>query len=137
MEGYADVHVVEVAAALGEAGSLRMLDDGQVGFTHFGSPGWMLQRPDAEKAAVHNLFPDIAPLASALGGDPYGREAVMARAHVDALVAVTAFDRKKCVIIDLDGVLWPGVLAETGSPFAWTPEVSGPFSYVGLLLRPA
>ena len=33
---------------------------------------------------------------------------------------------------DLDGVLWPGVLAETGAPFAWTPEVSGPFSYIGL-----
>jgi FkbH-like protein len=131
-ESYPDVQVVDVAAALGEAGSLSLLDDGQVGFTHFGSPGWMLQRPDAEKAAVHDLFPDIAPLAGILGGDPYGRETAMARAHVDALVAVTGFDRKKCVIVDLDGVLWPGVLAETGSPFAWTPEVSGPFSYVGL-----
>ena len=131
-ESYADVHVVDVAAAMGEAGSLSMLDDGQVGFTHFGSPGWMLQRPEAEKAAVHHLFPDIAPLAEAVGDDPYGREAVMARAHVDALVAVTGFDRKKCVIVDLDGVLWPGVLAETGAPFAWTPEVSGPFSYIGL-----
>ena len=131
-ESYADVHVVDVAAAMGEAGSLSMLDDGQVGFTHFGSPGWMLQRPEAEKAAVHHLFPDIAPLAEAVGDDPYGREAVMARAHVDTLVAVTGFDRKKCVIVDLDGVLWPGVLAETGAPFAWTPEVSGPFSYIGL-----
>ena len=131
-ESYADVHVVDVAAAMGEAGSLSLLDDGQVGFTHFGSPGWMLQRPEAEKAAVHHLFPDIAPLAEAVGDDPYGREAVMARAHVDTLVAVTGFDRKKCVIVDLDGVLWPGVLAETGAPFAWTPEVSGPFSYIGL-----
>ena len=41
-------------------------------------------------------------------------------------------DRKKCVIVDLDGVLWPGVLAETGSPFAWSPEISGPNSYIGL-----
>jgi FkbH-like protein len=41
-------------------------------------------------------------------------------------------DRIKCVIVDLDNTLWPGVLAETGSPFAWTPEVSGPFSYIGL-----
>ena len=40
--------------------------------------------------------------------------------------------RKKCVILDLDGTLWPGVLAETGAPFAWTPEISGPFSYIGL-----
>ena len=36
------------------------------------------------------------------------------------------------MIVDLDGTLWPGVLAETGSPFAWTPEISGPFSFIGL-----
>jgi FkbH-like protein len=131
-ETFPDVHVIDVAATLAAGGAERLLDDGQVGFTHFGSPGWMLQRPDEEKSAVHDIFPDTAPLAHALGGNPYGREAVMAKAHVDALVTVTGVGRKKCVIVDLDGVLWPGVLAETGSPFAWTPEVSGPFSYVGL-----
>ncbi|HUO22774.1 MAG TPA: HAD-IIIC family phosphatase [Caulobacteraceae bacterium] len=131
-EAYGDVHVVDVAAALAAAGSERMLDDGQFGYTHFGSPGWMLQRPEAEKAAVHGLFPDPAALAATLDGDPYGREKVMARAHLDALITVTGFDRKKCVIVDLDGVLWPGVLAETGAPFAWSQEVSPPFSYVGL-----
>ena len=36
------------------------------------------------------------------------------------------------MIVDLDGTLWPGVLAETGSPFAWTPEISGAFSFIGL-----
>lgn len=131
-ENYPDVHVVDVAATLSAVGAERLLDDGQVGFTHFGSPGWMLQRPEDEKSAVHHIFPDTAPLADVVGGDPYGREAVMAKAHVDALTVVTGLGRKKCVIVDLDGVLWPGVLAETGSPFAWTPEVSGPFSYIGL-----
>ena len=131
-DGYADVHVVDLAATLAAAGSERLLDDGQTGFTHFGSPGWMLQRAEAEKAATHGLFPDTAPLAMSVGGDPYGREAVSARAHVDALLTVTGIGRKKCVIVDLDGTLWPGVLAETGAPFAWSPEVSGPFSYVGL-----
>lgn len=131
-ESYPDVHVVDVAATLAAGGAERLLDDGQVGFTHFGSPGWMLQRPEDEKAAVHHIFPDTAPLAAAVGGDPYGREAAMAKAHVDALMIVTGLGRKKCVIVDLDGVLWPGVLAETGSPFAWTPEISGPFSYIGL-----
>jgi FkbH-like protein len=126
------VYVVDVAAALAAVGSERMLDDGQVGFTHFGSPGWLLQRPESEKAAVHGMFPDVAPLAQMLGGDPYGREAVMAERHIDALVTVTGIGRKKCVILDLDGTLWPGVLAETGSPFAWTPEISGGFSYIGL-----
>jgi FkbH-like protein len=126
------VYVIDVAAALAATGSERMLDDGQVGFTHFGSPGWMLQRPESEKAAVHGIFPDMTPLAQMLDGDPYGREAAMAEKHIDALVTVTGIGRKKCVILDLDGTLWPGVLAETGSPFAWTPEISGAFSFVGL-----
>lgn len=129
---FPDVYVVDIAAALGAAGSERMLDDAQVGFTHFGSPGWMLQRPESEKAAVHGIFPDIAPLAHALGGDAYGREAVTAEKHIDALVTVMGVGRKKCVILDLDGTLWPGVLAETGSPFAWSAEISGAFSYIGL-----
>lgn len=132
VETFPDVHVVDVAATLGGVGAERLLDDGQVGFTHFGSPGWMLQRPDSEKAAVHNLFPDPAPLIERLDANPYGREPIVARAHLDAIATVLGQDRKKCVIVDLDGVLWPGVLAETGAPFAWSPEVSGPFSYIGL-----
>ena len=127
-----DTYVIDVAAALGAIGSEGLLDDWQTGFTHFGSPGWLLQRPESEKAAVHGIFPDMAPLAAAIGGDPYRREAVMAEKHVDALVTATGIGRKKCVILDLDGTLWPGVLAETGSPFAWSPEVSGGFSYIGL-----
>jgi FkbH-like protein len=129
---FPDVYVVDVAAALGTAGAERLLDDGQVGFTPFGSPGGMLQRPESEKAAVHGIFPDTAPLAQSVGGDPYGRETVMAQKHIDALVTVMGIGRKKCVILDLDGTLWPGVLAETGSPFAWTPEISGAFSFIGL-----
>ena len=132
VEDYSDVHVVDVAAALNAAGAARLLDDAQVGYTHFGSPGWMLQRPDGEKAAVHNQFPDIAPLAQMVDGDPYARESLMARVHMDALTAALGLDRKKCVILDLDGVMWPGVLAETGSPFAWRSDISSPFSYVGL-----
>jgi FkbH-like protein len=127
-----DVHVVDIAAAMAAIGSARMIDDAQVGFTHLGSPGWLLQRPESEKAATHGLFPDLKPLAQTLDGDPYGREAAMAKVHIDALVTVLGIDRKKCVIVDLDGVLWPGVLAETGSPFAWDPTISGAFSYIGL-----
>ena len=132
VESFPDVHVVDVAAALAAVGAETMLDDGQVGFTHLGSPGWLLQRPPSEMAAVHGIFPDTAALARTLGGDPYGREAVMARTHVDALTVALGLGRKKCVIVDLDGTLWPGVLAETGSPFAWDPAISGTFSYVGL-----
>ncbi len=125
-------HVIDVAAALAVVGTEKMLDDGLVDFTHFGSPGWLLQRPEREKAAVHNIFPDMTPLAQSVGGNPYGREAALAVTHIDALVATLGIDRKKCVIVDLDGTLWPGVLAETGSPFAWTPEISGGFSHIGL-----
>ena len=130
--GFDDVHVVDIAAALNTEGSARLIDDGLVGFTHFGSPGWMLQRPESEKAGVHGLVPDAEPLMAAVGPDPYAREAVTARAHMDVLGVALGLDRKKCVIVDLDGTLWPGVLAETGSPFAWTPEISGQYSYVGL-----
>jgi FkbH-like protein len=129
---YRDVQVVDVAAALNAEGSARLLDDGLVGFTHFGSPGWMLQRPARELAAVHDQFPDTAPLSAWLGDMPYGREAVAARAHMDVLTALMGWGRKKCVIVDLDGTLWPGVLAETGAPFAWTPEISGAYSFIGL-----
>jgi FkbH-like protein len=131
-EEFADVHLVDVAAALNAAGSARLLDDGLVGFTHFGSPGWMLQRPARERAAVHDITPDPAPLRALVGDDPYARERTVAVAHVDVLATAKALDRKKCVIVDLDGTLWPGVLAETGAPFAWTPEVSGASSYIGL-----
>ena len=48
------------------------------------------------------------------------------------VMAALAIDRKKCVIVDLDGLLWPGVLAETGAPFNWRPDISSPYSYVGL-----
>lgn len=131
-ESFADVHVVDVAAALNGEGTARLLDDGLVGFTHFGSAGWMLQRPVGELAAVHGLFPDTEPLAAFVGGSPYRREVVAAQAHMDALDVVLGRARKKCVILDLDGTLWPGVLAETGAPFAWTPETSGLYSYIGL-----
>jgi FkbH-like protein len=131
-ERFTDVRIVDVAAALGAAGSAALLDDGLVGFTHFGAPGWMLQRPASERAAVHDQVPDMASLTHSVGGDPYQREAVIARAHMDALVSLLGRDQKKCVIVDLDGVLWPGVLAETGSPFAWSPEISSPNSYIGL-----
>ncbi len=131
-EAFSGVYLIDIAAALAAAGTARLLDDALTSFTHFGSPGWMLQRPESEKAAVHNIFPDVSPLAASLDGNPYGREAVAAAAHMDALTTILAIDRKKCVIVDLDNTLWPGVLAETGAPFAWHPEISGAHSYIGL-----
>lgn len=127
-----DVYVVDIAAALAAEGSAPLIDDWQVGFTHMGSPGWMLQRPESEKAAVYNQLPNMDSLIRTVHGDPYRREAVIARTHVDTVTAVLGLGRKKCVIVDLDNTLWPGVLAETGAPFAWQPAISGVFSFVGL-----
>ena len=132
VEDYSDVYVVDIAAALNAAGSARLVDDGLVAFSHFGSPGWMLQRAESEKRAVHGIFPDLGPLAAMLDNDPYLREPITASAHLDMLMTVLGLDRKKCVIVDLDGLLWPGVLAETGAPFAWREDISGPYSYIGL-----
>jgi FkbH-like protein len=126
------VYVVDVAAAIALKGARGLIDDGLVGFTHFGAPGWILQRPKDELRAVHGRFPDLSPLRDELLGDPYGRERVVASAHFDAIATVLGIGRIKCVVVDLDDTLWPGVLAETGAPFAWEPEISGPFSYIGL-----
>ena len=122
---FGDVHVIDLAYAL--AGR-DLVDDGLLSFTHLGSPGWLLQRPPSEKAAVHNAAPE----PESLTGDPARRERVAARAHLDALVSLLGLDAKKMVVVDLDGVLWPGVLAETGAPFAWSPEVSSLSSWVGV-----
>jgi len=65
------------------------------------------------------FFPDLAANSrSRVGGDPYGREPIAARASMwTRFRPVLGWDRKKCVIVDLDGcaVAW-GVLAETGRP---------------------
>jgi len=131
-EEYSDVYIVDIAAAINAAGAERLIDDGLVDFSHLGSPGWMLQRAESEKGAVHGVFPDLSPLARSLDGNPYLREPITARAHLDSLTTILGLDQKKCVIVDLDGLLWPGVLAETGAPFAWREDISGPYSYVGL-----
>ena len=79
VESFPDVHVVDVAAALGAIGSERMLDDGLVGFTHLGSPGWLLQRPERKGCARNRSRHDAA--RPTVGADPYCREAAIARAH--------------------------------------------------------
>ena len=132
VESFADTHVVDIAHAFAREGSAALVDDGLLSFSHLGSPGWLLQRPESEKAAVHGLMPAPDSLAVLVGGDPARRERIAARAHLDALVCGLGLDAKKLVVVDLDGVLWPGVLAETGAPFAWTPEVSGLASHIGV-----
>ena len=63
---------------------------------------------------------------------------ILATEQLANIVSVLGLDQKKCVIVDLDGTLWPGVLAETGSPFSpdapprHFEEEGGGWGYVGL-----
>jgi FkbH-like protein len=132
VEEFADVHLIDVAHTLAREGVGALVDDGLLSFTHLGSPGWLLQRPQAEKAAVHDSAPEPTSLAALVGGDPARRERLVARAHLDALTCILGLDAKKLVVVDLDGVLWPGVLAETGAPFAWTADISSLSSWIGV-----
>ncbi len=132
VEEFSDVHLVDVAHALAREGLGALVDDGLLSFTHLGSPGWLLQRPESEKAAVHHAAPEPTVLAALVGGDPARRERLVARAHLDALTSILGLDAKKLVVVDLDGVLWPGVLAETGAPFAWNSDISSLSSWIGV-----
>ena len=64
VENYADVHMIDLAAALNGAGSERLLDDGLFGFTHMGSAGWLLQRTVLERGLRSGA---LVPLLSTFG----------------------------------------------------------------------
>ncbi len=130
--GIEDVFVIDIDAALGRAGKGGLLDDSLVGFSHLGSLGWLRQRGESERRAVHGAFPPLEQLAGLGSAEPFAHERLMAAEHLGVMLACLGIGRRKCVIVDLDETLWPGVLAETGAPFAWAPEVSGQFSFVGL-----
>ncbi len=127
-----NVFIVDIAATLAHYGSASLLDDGLVDFTRFGSLGEIVLHKDAPPSPIHNPFQDKVTFSSSLKGSPFDRAIYLAKARIDMLVALLAISHKTCVIVSLDYTLWPGRLVDTGSPFAWTPEISGAFSYVGL-----
>jgi FkbH-like protein len=127
-----DVFVVDVDAALSLAGKGGLLDDSLVSFAHLGALGWLAQRGESERRAVHGIFPPLEQLSALGSAGPFAHERLMAAEHLGVMLACLGIGRRKCVVVDLDDTLWPGVLAETGAPFAWAPEVSGQFSFVGL-----
>lgn len=120
-EEFLDVYVVDMDAALSSAGKYALLDDAFFeSFTHLAGPGWVLPSwPDPGQAGAFMAVPDASGLTAHIGEDPFAFEHCAAVEHFDTLIAVLGIDRRKCVIADLDGILWPGVLAETGSPFTW------------------
>ncbi|MEA3062536.1 MAG: hypothetical protein QOJ94_2317 [Sphingomonadales bacterium] len=131
-QSFADVWIADVDAAVAVGGAAHLLDDALVHFTHFGSSGWLLQRPASELSSVHGISLPLEGLRRLCRDDPYLRERALAREHLDIIAVALGIERIKCVVVDLDGVLWPGVLAETGSPFAYRPDASSPYSFVGV-----
>ncbi|MEU0688737.1 HAD-IIIC family phosphatase [Streptomyces uncialis] len=77
-------------------GAEQLFDDLYFPFGHHGGA------PDPERQQPHQL-----PLLGA----------VLAREYLDLHTAVTERGRVKCVVVDLDNTLWPGIAAEDG--FSW------------------
>src|SRR5262245_58078522 len=134
-----DVFVVDVEGALALHGKRGLVDDTYGSFQHFGSLGWIVQSPESFKRDVHGIAPPWSELGEAFGDrDVAEYDRIVAAEQLASIVSVLALDQKKCVLVDLDGTLWPGVLAETGSPFAEDvppnhfESEGGGWGYVGL-----
>ena len=116
---FPDVFVVDVEGALALHGKLGLVDDTYGSFQHFGSLRWITQTPESFKRDVHGIAPPWSQLADAFGGgDVAEYDRIVANEQLDILVSALALEPRTCVVVDLDGTLWPGALAETGSPFA-------------------
>lgn len=115
--GMRDVHVVDVDAALSRVGKLQTLDDRLVPGSHLGGIGWWALLPGHELRSVHGL-PLRESVADAFSiRDPLLFDRTIAGEQLAWIQTLLGVGRRKCVIVDLDDTLWPGVLAETGSPF--------------------
>ena len=136
---FEDVFVVDIEAALSLHGKRALVDDTYGSFHHFGSLRWITQTPESFKHDVHDIAPPWSRLADAFGGGDVAQyDRIVATEQLDIVVSVLNLEQKKCVVVDLDGTLWPGVLAETGSPFAMDSppghfqEELGGWGFVGL-----
>jgi len=136
---FEDVRVVDVEGALALHGKRGLVDDTYGSFQHFGSLGWIVQTPESFRRDVYDIAPPWSELADAFGErDVAEYDRIIATEQLANIVSMLGLDQKKCVIVDLDGTLWPGVLAETGSPFSpdapprHFEEEGGGWGYVGL-----
>ncbi len=109
--------IVDVDAALSLEGKRRLLDDRLMTFSHLGGLGWWRMLPDVELRNVHGIRLPLERLAELGATDPLEYDRVAGREQIGLLRAMFGIGRRKCVAVDLDGTLWPGVLADTGSPF--------------------
>lgn len=112
-----DVHVVDIDAALSRVGKKRTLDDQLVPTSHLGGIGWWSMLPEHELRTVHGVpFEERIEDAFQID-DAFAYDRAIVSAQMDWIQTLLGAGRRKCVIVDLDNTLWPGVLADTGSPF--------------------
>jgi FkbH-like protein len=116
-DSISDAWIVDVDAALSGEGKRRLLDDRVMTFSHLGGLGWWSLLPDVELRSVHGIRLPLERLSELGVTDPHEYDRVVGREQVGLLRAIFGIGRRKCVVVDLDGTLWPGVLADTGSPF--------------------
>jgi FkbH-like protein len=116
-DAFPDVFILDVDAALSYEGKRRLLDDRVISFAHLGGLGWWMLLPPIELKAVHGIRPPLERLTELGVADPFEFDRVIIGDLIALLGAIFGVGRRKCVIVDLDGTLWPGSLTETGSPF--------------------
>jgi FkbH-like protein len=112
-----DVFVLDIDAALAYAGKRRLLDDRVMTFTHLGALGWWTLLPKIELSTVHGIRPPLEQLGELGVSDPFEYDRIVAAEQMRVLAAIFEVGRRQAVLVDPDGVLWPGALADTGSPF--------------------
>jgi len=114
---FPDVFIVDVDAALGFAGKASLLDDRLVPFSHVGGLGWWANLPEHELSTVHGIPQPIEALREMGVDDPFEYDRTVAEEQLSMMLTIFGINRRKCVLVDLDNTLWPGILAETGAPF--------------------
>jgi FkbH-like protein len=112
-----DFFVVDVDAVLSLHGKHQLLDDRLVPYSHAGSLGWWSMLPAHEKRSIHGIDLPFDPAKSFGLSDPFAYDRLVAREQLLWIRTLRGIGRRKCVLVDLDNTLWPGVLADTGSPF--------------------
>lgn len=112
-----DVFVVDVDAALSYHGKRHLLDDRLVPFSHLGALGWWSMLPPHERRSIHDVELPLDLRESFAMRDSFEYDRIVAREQLLWLRVLLGVGKRKCVLVDLDNTLWPGVLADTGAPF--------------------
>jgi FkbH-like protein len=122
LEAVADAHVLDADAVLGTHGRLGRVDDQLVGFGHLGWLNGLVRQYREPLSGLEPYSADVASMPEWMAS-PAGpsAERIVAREALALVRVLLGHDRKKCVIVDLDHTLWPGVLADMGEPFFGRP----------------